>query len=109
MYYYDEDIPTYHFGVGHPMRPLRVRICHEMCEAYGLLAAEDVSSALRSPPHAQAKRGYGPLITGHEMTAYHADKYIDFLRAITPDNYDQCCDNGSSQINSVPGMRARGG
>ena len=35
-YFYDADIGNYVYGEGHPMRPHRVRLTHELVVNYGL-------------------------------------------------------------------------
>ena len=29
-YFFDSDIGNYHYGPGHPMKPMRVRMCHSL-------------------------------------------------------------------------------
>lgn len=35
-YYYDHDVGNYHFGLGHPMKPHRIRMTHNLVVNYGL-------------------------------------------------------------------------
>ena len=35
-YFYEQDIGNYHFGPGHPMKPHRVRMTHNLLLHYGL-------------------------------------------------------------------------
>lgn len=35
-YYYDPDIGNYYYGLGHPMKPHRVRMAHALILRYGL-------------------------------------------------------------------------
>ena len=35
-YFYDSEVGNYHFGYGHPMKPHRVRMAHELIVNYGL-------------------------------------------------------------------------
>jgi histone deacetylase 1/2 len=57
---------------GHPMKPHRVRMTHNLVVNYGLYRSLEV---------------FRPkLIDGSSMTRFHSDDYIHFLRVITPDN-----------------------
>ena len=35
-YFFDSDIGNFHYGPGHPMKPMRVRMCHSLVMNYGL-------------------------------------------------------------------------
>jgi histone deacetylase 1/2 len=71
-YFYDEAVGNYHYGAGHPMRPHRVRLTHNLLVSYGLYKHLNVFR----PKHA----------TYADLTAFHTDEYIDFLKAVTPEN-----------------------
>ena len=71
-YYYDSDIGNYYYGQGHPMKPHRMRMTHNLLLNYGLYRKMEVYR-----PH---------KATQDEMTKFHADDYIKFLRSIRPDN-----------------------
>ena len=68
-YFYDAEIGNYHYGQGHPMKPHRARMTHNLVVNYGCI--ED----------ARPK-----LISGDQLTRFHSDDYVNFLRLITPDN-----------------------
>jgi histone deacetylase 1/2 len=89
-YFYDPDVGNYHYGQGHPMKvefilsfllnccavtpfslqPHRVRMTHNLIVNYGLFRKMDC---------------FRPkLITAGQMTRFHTDDYINFLRLITP-------------------------
>lgn len=58
--------------IGHPMKPHRVRMTHNLVVNYGLYRKMEV---------------FRPrLISPGAMTRFHSDDYINFLRVITPDN-----------------------
>ena len=62
----------FHYGQGHPMKPHRVRMAHNLIVNYGLYKDMDV---------------FRPqLVDAGELTRFHSDDYINFLRAVTPDN-----------------------
>jgi histone deacetylase 1/2 len=71
-YYYDADVGNFYYAQGHPMKPHRMRMTHNLLVAYGLTDKLDVFT----PPRATEK----------EMTRFHADDYIQFLKTVTPDS-----------------------
>ena len=69
-YFYDPEIGNYHYGQGHPMKPHRVRMTHNLVVNYGLYRKMDV---------------FRPkLVSAAQLTIFHSDDYINFLRLITP-------------------------
>jgi len=74
-YFYDPEIGNYHFGLGHPMKPHRVRMTHNLVVNYGLYRKLQV---------------FRPrLVSPVSMTRFHSDDYINFLRRIAPDNMQE--------------------
>eukprot|EP00937_MAST-01D_sp_MAST-1D-sp2_P004631 g4631.t1 len=75
-YFYDQDIGNYHFGQGHPMKPHRVRMAHNLIVAYGLY---------------RQMRVWRPLtnVMQRYITSFHDEEYYDFLRQVTPDNVEK--------------------
>jgi len=73
-YFYDEEVGNFYYSMGHPMKPHRVRMAHELVLSYGLYKKMQIFR-----PH---------LLSEEEMTRFHADDYIDFLRHVTPDNVE---------------------
>ncbi|KAL8826683.1 MAG: hypothetical protein Q9191_003646 [Dirinaria sp. TL-2023a] len=59
-----------HFGPHHPMKPWRLTLTNKIVMAYGLHEAMDLYVSR------QASKS--------ELTAFHKEEYIDFLRNITP-------------------------
>ncbi|XP_077991812.1 histone deacetylase 1-like [Glandiceps talaboti] len=74
-YYYDGDVGNYYYGQGHPMKPHRIRMTHNLLLNYGLYRKMEIYR-----PH---------KATQEEMTKYHSDDYIKFLRSIRPDNMSE--------------------
>ncbi|TIB70803.1 histone deacetylase [Wallemia mellicola] len=70
-YYYDSDVGNYSYGFGHPMKPHRMRMVHNLVLNYGL----DKKMQILKPPRASPE----------EMTRFHTDEYIDFLKHVTPE------------------------
>ncbi|KAF8520755.1 histone deacetylase RPD3 [Hysterangium stoloniferum] len=73
-YFYDPDVGSYSYGLGHPMKPHRIRMTHDLVSAYGMLNKMKVLRPRRSRPEA--------------MTLFHTDEYIDFLYKITPETIE---------------------
>ncbi|XP_029212515.2 histone deacetylase 1-like isoform X2 [Acropora millepora] len=74
-YYYDGDIGNYYYGQGHPMKPHRIRMTHNLLLNYGLYRKMEIYR-----PH---------KANMDEMTKYHSDDYIKFLKTIRPDNISE--------------------
>jgi len=71
-YFYDNDIGSYYYGAGHPMKPHRLRMTHNLLLSYGLYKRMEVYR-----PHPAHDK---------EMSQFHALDYVDFLKRVTPDN-----------------------
>ncbi|KAF8967453.1 hypothetical protein BDZ97DRAFT_1803400 [Flammula alnicola] len=74
-YYYDPDVGAYTYGLGHLMKPHRMRITHELATAYGMLDKMHVLRPRRASPK--------------DMTAFHTDEYIHFLHSVTPETVEK--------------------
>ena len=74
-YYRAAEIGNYHYGQGHPMKPHRVRMTHNLVVNYGLYREMEV---FRPKP-----------VSRDQMTRFHSDDYINFLRVINPDNMSE--------------------
>nr|CAB3252046.1 histone deacetylase 1-like [Phallusia mammillata] len=74
-YYYDSDIGNNYYGQGHPMKPHRIRMTHNLLLNYGLYRKMEIYR-----PH---------KCIADEMSKYHSDDYIKFLRSIRPDNMSE--------------------
>jgi histone deacetylase 1/2 len=74
-YYYDGEIGNYYYGQGHPMKPHRIRMAHNLILNYGLYRKMEI---------------YRPYRAAQEdMTKFHSDEYIRFLKNIRPDNIQE--------------------
>ena len=72
-YFHDaETIGSFYYGPGHPMKPHRLQMTHNLILSYQLYKKMEVYR-----PH---------LATEEEMTQFHAADYIDFIKRVTPDN-----------------------
>ncbi|KAL6068514.1 Histone deacetylase [Balamuthia mandrillaris] len=71
-YFYDSDVGNYYYGTGHPMKPHRIRMTHNLLLNYGLYKKMQIYRPRKA--------------TKVEMTSFHSEDYVKFLRLITPDN-----------------------
>ncbi|KAJ2717252.1 histone deacetylase [Coemansia spiralis] len=69
------DVGNFHYGPGHPMKPHRIRMTHNLVMSYELYKK---MSIYRAAP-----------ATSQEMTQFHSDDYVDFLHRVTPENAAQ--------------------
>ncbi|KAL5529902.1 hypothetical protein ACEPAF_6159 [Sanghuangporus sanghuang] len=80
-YYYDNDVGLFSYGLGHPMKPHRMRMTHNLVSAYGMLDKMDVLRPRRA--------------TANNMTAFHTDEYIHFLSRVAPETAEELTFHGS--------------
>ena len=71
-YFHAETIGEYYYGPGHPMKPHRLQMTHNLILSYNMYKKMDVYR----PHHA----------TAEELRLFHSPEYIEFLRRVTPDN-----------------------
>ena len=93
-YFHDaESVGSYYYGPGHPMKPHRLQMTHNLVLAYHLYRKMEVYR-----PH---------LATDDEMTQFHSQEYIDFLQKVlsSPSN----CFLSSGPIPSHPPTGRRSG
>ncbi|CAH1763544.1 5660_t:CDS:10 [Entrophospora sp. SA101] len=75
VYYYDEDVGNFTYGPGHPMKPHRMRMTHDLVINYNLFRKMEILTPKRASPR--------------QMTRFHTDEYIDFLYRVTPLNVEE--------------------
>jgi hypothetical protein len=75
-YFWDRLTPKHHYGEGHPMKPHRLALTHDLVDAYGLTT----NGSLRL--HGLR------LCTDAELRSFHSADYVAFLNKITPDLAD---------------------
>ncbi|KAF8827520.1 hypothetical protein HHX47_DHR4000247 [Lentinula edodes] len=85
-YFYDPDVGSYTYGLGHPMKPHRILMAHELISSYPshLLLSHSSLTHFR-PPRASAQ----------QMTAFHTDEYVHFLSRVTPETMDELTGRGT--------------
>ncbi|OWZ64839.1 hypothetical protein AYX14_03370 [Cryptococcus neoformans] len=117
-YYYDHDVGNYHFGLGHPMKPHRIRMTHNLVVNYGLAddyetMEEDGQRKVNARvglendearwvnAEMEGSRGKRMQIfrprraTKTDMTRFHTDEYIELLQNVLPENADALTGNGT--------------
>ncbi|KAL3320638.1 Histone deacetylase 3 [Cichlidogyrus casuarinus] len=72
VYFYDPESGNYHYGPNHPMKPHRLTLTHELVLNYNLFEHMKIYKPLRA--------------TIKDMTTFHSQEYIEFLRDVTPNN-----------------------
>lgn len=60
-YYYDPDVGLYHYYLGHPMKPHRIRMAHNLIVNYGLCDDSDAGAA---GPDGEGSRSMNDPLTG---------------------------------------------
>ena len=71
-YHHNPELESMHFGRRHPMKPWRLTLTNKIVMAYGMHEAMDV---------------YIPTpATEKELTLFHKEDYVDFLRRIRPED-----------------------
>ncbi|KAF5333220.1 hypothetical protein D9611_002826 [Ephemerocybe angulata] len=80
-YFHDPDVGAYTYGIGHPMKPHRIQVAHELITAYDML---DKMQVLR------AKRA-----SAEQMTRFHTDEYVHFLNRVTPETAEELTYHGT--------------
>ncbi|KIK34484.1 hypothetical protein CY34DRAFT_812853 [Suillus luteus UH-Slu-Lm8-n1] len=80
-YFYDGDTGSYTYGLGHPMKPHRMRVTHDLVSAYGMLDKMHVLRPKRATPEV--------------MSAFHTDEYIHFLNRVTPETAEELTYHGT--------------
>jgi len=70
-YYYDAEVGNYYYGMGHPMKPHRIRMTHDLIVAFELYKKMEVYEPYR--------------LTQSDMAQFHTDDYLNFLKKATPE------------------------
>ncbi|KFD56593.1 hypothetical protein M514_02697 [Trichuris suis] len=71
-YYYDGDVGNYYYGQGHPMKPHRIRMAHNLILNYGMYRQMMVYRPMRA--------------CTDDIKKFHTEEYVMFLESIKPDN-----------------------
>jgi acetoin utilization protein AcuC len=66
---YSDDFAKYDYGLGHPLKPFRLKLTHDLMRAYGLLALPNILSVGAIPAEED------------NLLIYHTRDYIEILKA----------------------------
>jgi acetoin utilization protein AcuC len=66
---YSDDFAKYDYGPGHPLKPFRLKLTHDLIKAYGLLSLPDVRVVGAKPAEED------------DLLLYHTADYIEILKA----------------------------
>ncbi|KAJ0985777.1 hypothetical protein J5N97_004133 [Dioscorea zingiberensis] len=70
-YFYEPSIGDYYYGQGHPMKPHRIRMAHNLVVHYSLYRLMEIS------------RPYPASAT--DIRRFHSNDYVDFLSSVSPE------------------------
>lgn len=71
-YFYEPTIGDYYYGQGHPMKPHRIRMAHNLIIHYSLHRRMEINRPFPAGPD--------------DIRRFHTEEYVDFLNAVTPDS-----------------------
>ncbi|XP_059640346.1 histone deacetylase 6 [Cornus florida] len=70
-YFYEPSIGDYYYGQGHPMKPHRIRMAHNLIVHYSLHRRMEINRPFPAGPD--------------DIRLFHSDDYVDFLASVTPE------------------------
>ncbi|KAJ4973536.1 hypothetical protein NE237_006710 [Protea cynaroides] len=70
-YFYEPSIGDYYYGQGHPMKPHRIRMAHNLVVHYSLHRLMEVNRPFPAGPK--------------DIRLFHSDDYVEFLSSVTPE------------------------
>ncbi|KAK3228013.1 hypothetical protein Dsin_007875 [Dipteronia sinensis] len=71
-YFYEPTIGDYYYGQGHPMKPHRIRMAHNLIVHYSLHRRMEIN------------RPFPAAAT--DIRRFHTDEYVDFLASVSPES-----------------------
>ncbi|PIA44059.1 hypothetical protein AQUCO_01800243v1 [Aquilegia coerulea] len=71
-YFYEPNIGDYYYGQGHPMKPHRIRMAHNLIIHYKLHHLMDIYKPFPATPN--------------DIQKFHSDDYINFLSSVSPES-----------------------
>lgn len=78
-YYFNNKIGSFYYGPYHPMKPLRIKITHEMLRSYEVLPKYNHIIPEDHPD----------FVSKIDFTNFHSDEYISFLMNVNFENMNQ--------------------
>jgi len=93
------DVGSYTYGLGHPMKPHRIRVTHDLVAAYDMLPKMHVLVGAHISffvQHLLTILAQRPRRATPEMlTAFHTDEYIHFLTRVSPETAEELTYHGT--------------
>ncbi|XP_018837700.1 histone deacetylase 6-like [Juglans regia] len=74
-YFYEPSIGDYYYGQGHPMKPHRIRMAHNLIVHYSLHRRMEINRPFPAGPA--------------DIRRFHSEDYVDFLASVTPDTLSE--------------------
>ncbi|KAF6157467.1 hypothetical protein GIB67_004405 [Kingdonia uniflora] len=74
-YFYEPTIGDYYYGQGHPMKPHRIRMAHNLITHYSLHHLMEINRPFPAAPD--------------DIRRFHSDDYVDFLASVSPETLSQ--------------------
>ncbi|WOH10573.1 hypothetical protein DCAR_0730042 [Daucus carota subsp. sativus] len=71
-YFYEPTIGDYYYGQGHPMKPHRIRVAHNLIKHYNLHRKMEIICPFPAAPA--------------DIGKFHSEEYVDFLASVTPES-----------------------
>ncbi|KAF5199283.1 Histone deacetylase [Thalictrum thalictroides] len=71
-YFYEPTIGDYYYGQGHPMKPHRIRMAHNLIVSYNLHNLMEINRPFPAGPA--------------DIQKFHSDDYVDFLSSVSPES-----------------------
>ncbi|KAJ0048741.1 hypothetical protein Pint_15521 [Pistacia integerrima] len=71
-YFYEPTIGDYYYGQGHPMKPHRIRMAHNLIVHYALHRRMEVNRPFPAGPS--------------DIRRFHSDEYVEFLASVSPES-----------------------
>ncbi|XP_074589130.1 histone deacetylase 6-like isoform X1 [Curcuma longa] len=69
-YFYEPTIGDYYYGQGHPMKPHRIRMAHNLVVHYALHRLMEISRPFPA--------------SATDIVRFHSEEYVDFLASVSP-------------------------
>ncbi|KAJ6875687.1 hypothetical protein NC652_035152 [Populus alba x Populus x berolinensis] len=69
-YFYEPTIGDYYYGQGHPMKPHRIRMAHNLIVHYALHRRMEINRPFPAGPT--------------DIRKFHSDEYVEFLSSVSP-------------------------
>ncbi|PKA63897.1 Histone deacetylase 6 [Apostasia shenzhenica] len=88
-YFYEPSIGDYYYGQGHPMKPHRIRMAHNLVVHYSLHRLMEIC---RPFPASAA-----------DIRRFHSEDYVDFLASVTPQVLAASASASASAVNVAHG------